>query len=79
MKKKIITSIVLISIFLAFTCSSFHQSEIRPKYIYKVPRSTGDGWQTAHFTETNVDEKIIIKLIREILNKPNSVIIFTVL
>jgi CubicO group peptidase (beta-lactamase class C family) len=38
-------------------------------YSYKVPEQTNDGWQTAHVTEVNLDEKILAELIKNILNE----------
>jgi len=70
MKRQIkILSAVIFSLILT-ACTMFcGKKETSPSYQYKVPEQINDGWQTAHMTEVNLDEKLLTKLVQNILNE----------
>ena len=70
MKRQIIISLVVIFVLLLTACTMLCGKKETPvSYQYKVPDEINDGWLTAHMGEVNLDEKLLTKLIQNILNK----------
>jgi CubicO group peptidase (beta-lactamase class C family) len=73
MKTKIMQALMLICILMPASCATIQstdKSTAQSGYVYKVPPSTGDGWQNASLSDVKMDEGKIAELVNNIRSKP---------
>ena len=65
--KTLLTIVVILMIFLFFF-SCQRPKDTRPSYVdytYSVPDQTNDGWETAHVSDVNINEGLLVRMMRE--------------
>lgn len=66
MKRQARLTIIIVAVLAFVSCTLLG---IKKDYTYSVPEQAQDGWETAHVSEVNLDEKMLTELVQNILNE----------